>query len=174
MDSLLNGEGYYQEQLANAFQNVADKKENAPEDDWFSSFDELDLFVTGTDVLGKVSRRLDNTGKVIEVKDNHAVFILKHRQGRTNAQPFTPNAREALANLCRITSCFPVAFPVVTVKLEPEKEFNYTDAQIDTHLLKWGKLNNQELPKEKPADGYQLYFVDGGVLDNRLISPCDA
>ena len=168
VNSILDGEGYYQEQLAAAFQSVWKKQSKAPDDDWFSDFNELDLFVTGTDVLGKVSRQFDNTGKLIEVNDHHAVFILKHRKDRKT--PFQPDnnqiSQKALAKLCRITSCFPVAFPVVSVNLEEVDPQN----SVDKKLVEWGNLNNRVKPKEKPENGYQLHFVDGGVLDNRPFS----
>jgi patatin-related protein len=37
-------------------------------------------------------------------------------------------------------------------------------------LVEWGNLNNRAKPKERPENGYQLHFVDGGVLDNRPFS----
>jgi patatin-related protein len=170
VNSILDGEGYYQHELARAFQSVWEKRSPAPVDDWFSDFSELDLFVTGTDVLGKISRQFDNTGKLIEVNDHHAVFILKHRKGRKT--PFQPNDNEipqkALAKLCRITSCFPVAFPVVTVKLEDDS--SNPDREVDKQLVEWGDLDNRVKPNGRPENGYQLHFVDGGVLDNRPFS----
>ena len=168
VNSILDGEGYYQKELTAAFQSVWEKRSKAPDDDWFSDFNELDLFVTGTDVLGKVSRQFDNTGKLIEVNDHHAVFILKHRKDRKT--PFQPEnngiPQKALAKLCRITSCFPVAFPVVSVNLEEVDPQN----SVDKKLVEWGNLNNRVKPKERPKNGYQLHFVDGGVLDNRPFS----
>jgi patatin-related protein len=185
INSFLNGEIYYQNKLTEAFVNVHNKAVQNNADtkntDWFSEFDELDLFVTGTDVIGKVNREFDYTGKLIETKDHRAVFILKHRQGRK--EPFkilTPlgnrtadhtllertevnkeniNAR-ALAKLCRITSCFPVAFPVVTVFTEGSDE-------VDKLLIKWGDLGSRI---KLPGVTNELYFVDGGVLDNRPFS----
>ena len=168
VNSILDGEGYYQKELTTAFQSVWEKRSKAPDDDWFSGFNELDLFVTGTDVLGKVSRQFDNTGNLIEVNDHHAVFILKHRKDRKT--PFQPDnngiPQKALAKLCRITSCFPVAFPVVSVNLEEVDPQN----SVDKKLVEWGNLNNRVKPKERPENGYQLHFVDGGVLDNRPFS----
>lgn len=179
VNSILDGEEYYQKQLAEIFQIAWERQETAPKDDWYSHFEELDLFVTGTDVLGKVNRYFDNTGKVIEVNDHHAFFTLKHREDRKT--PFKPNANKipqrALAKLCRITSCFPVAFPVVSVKLDPKPvpstkhDDKYQDWDIDAELVEWGNLNNRVKPKsEETDDGCQLHFVDGGVLDNRPFS----
>jgi len=173
VESVLNGEGYYQQQLTQAFEKAQSNKTVAPEGEWLSQFRELDLFVTGTDVLGRVYQVFDDTGSVIEIKDHRTVFQLKHRQGRK--EPFNPNidssplnqianpVHQSLAKLCRITSCFPVAFPVVNVSLKG-------DNIIDQKLVEWGKLENRDLPTIPPNGGYQLYFVDGGVLDNRPFS----
>jgi len=163
IDSVLNGEGYYQKQLVKAFERAYQNKHNAPEGEWLSSISELDLFVTGTDIFGRVYKVFDDTGRVIEIKDHHGVFQLKHRQERK--EPFKPDSEthQSLAKLCRITSCFPVAFPVVDVVLQGEDE-------IDKNLAKWGQLENRDLPKSSTNEGYKLYFVDGGVLDNRPFS----
>jgi patatin-related protein len=140
IDSVLNGEGYYQKQLVKAFERAYQNKHNAPEGEWLSSISELDLFVTGTDIFGRVYKVFDDTGRVIEIKDHHGVFQLKHRQERK--EPFKPDSEthQSLAKLCRITSCFPVAFPVVDVVLQGEDE-------IDKNLAKWGQLENRDLPK---------------------------
>ncbi|NEQ13219.1 MAG: DUF3376 domain-containing protein, partial [Moorea sp. SIO3E2] len=116
-ESILDGKGYYQDALAKAFEQGQINKKKAPSDEWVSSFNELDLFVTGTDVIGRVDTVFDDTGRVIDLKDHRTIFHLKHRQGRK--EPFNPNLNpnhstvkdtyQALAKLCRITSCFPVA-----------------------------------------------------------------
>lgn len=172
-NSLLNGEGYYQDRLAEAFEKAWNKRTlNVPaESEWYSPSSELDLFVTGTDTIGRVSRAFDNTGSLIEVKDHRTVFLLKHRQGRKHPfQPLSDN-QQALAKLCRITSCFPVAFPVVTVKLpDPTGNYQCRISEGDRRLAYWGALQNRELPPEPPQEGYRLHFVDGGVLDNRPFS----
>ena len=189
VESLLNGEDYYQSQLAEAFKRTT---EPAPAGECFSESTELDLFVTGTDLLGKVYKAFDNTGQLIEVKDHRTVFLLKYRKDRKN--PFKladPVISQALAKLCRITSCFPIAFPVVTVKLvdriqdrdpeqavkreerrkQKEKDQNYKEYELDECLVEWGALIDRELPPiEKTLQGRQLHFTDGGVLDNRPFS----
>ena len=191
VESLLNGEDYYQSQLAKAFQRTA---EPAPAGECFSKSTELDLFVTGTDLLGKVYKAFDNTGQLIEVKDHRTVFLLKYREGRKHPfQMANPVISQALAKLCRITSCFPIAFPVVTVKLvdraqdrdpetekaaklaerrkQEEKDKQYRDYEADEWLVEWGGLIDRELPPiEKTLQGRQLHFTDGGVLDNRPFS----
>jgi len=173
-ESVLDGQDYYQTALAEAFEKGIYNRTDAPEDEWVSEFNELDLFVTGTDILGQIYQVFDDTGKVIEVKNHRQIFRLKHRQGRH--EPFNPNGGPAdlnrtpeqtyqsLAKLCRITSCFPVAFPVVTVGLKEDTN------EIDQRLIQWGQLENRNLPKQRPSEGYHLHYIDGGVLDNRPFS----
>ena len=179
IDSVLDGEKYYQNQLTNAFQTVWKSHAPASVGEWFSPSSELDLFITGTDLLGKVYKAFDNTGNLIEVKEHRTVFHLKYREDRKHDFKPTENqvSQKALAKLCRITSCFPVAFPVVSVKLKTEdiyatQQYATQDPEyaIDRHLVSWGQLENRELPLDKPPQGYQLHFVDGGVLDNRPFS----
>lgn len=125
------------------------------------------MFITGTDVLGRIYKTFDNTGKVIEIKDNRCVFHLKYREDQDFGDPFSTtdkDTQQALAKLCRITSCFPLAFPVVPVEIK-------SDNKVDNQLQEWGKLlRNRILPQEPPKEGYKIYFVDGGVLDNRPFS----
>ena len=153
--SLLNSEGYYQPRLEDAFRYMP---AYAPEGDGElnSGFDELDLYVTGTDVDGTVSTQFDDAGHPIDVKDHRSVFLLKHRRGRK--EPFSPKAGRlgqpeaevtyrALAKLGRITSCFPAAFAPVFVSKGETAE--------DRLLQLWGRLDKE------------ASFLDGGVLDNK-------
>lgn len=184
--SFFDGVGYYKPKIEQALkERKHDLDEKAPEEDWFSEFGELDLFVTGTDLLGRFYQVFDNTGCVIDVKDHHAIFHLKYREQGDNSFDIEDNTTcKALAKLCQITSCFPVAFPPVTVKLEP------TNSEADKKLIEWGNLKKNRIlsevkPKEDtsrsidkrlqeidddPGEGYRLHFVDGGVLDNRPFS----
>ena len=173
VDSVLNGESYYQDQLVKAFEDAYQNKQAAPANEWLSDINELDLFVTGTDIYGRVHQVFDDTGRVIEIKDHQAVFQIKYRQARR--EPFKPSweTHQSLAKLCRITSCFPVAFPVVDVVLERENEIDNKlqgKNKIDGNLAQWGQLEKRDLPENEPIGGYKLYFVDGGVLDNRPFS----
>jgi patatin-related protein len=174
INSVLDGEGYYQDRLAEAFEQASKKQDTNPEKDaseWFSDSSELDLFVTGTDTLGRVYKAFDNTGCVIEIKDHRTVFLLKYRRDRKHPFQPSPVTQQALAKLCRITSCFPVAFPVVDVKLpNPQLQHDSTIHPVDQRLVRWGQLANRELPVHPPETGYQLHFIDGGVLDNRPFS----
>lgn len=173
IESVLNGEGYYQTQLQDVFEKAYINKRGVPQGEWVSDFNELDLFVTGTDILGQIYKAFDETGCVIEIKNHRAVFQLKHRRGRkepfnpkwesTSLQSINEDTYQALAKLCRITSCFPIAFPVVEVDLKENQAVEQT-------LVEWGQLDKRELAEHLPTQEYKLYFVDGGVLDNRPFS----
>ncbi len=174
VESIFDGEGYYQNHLKSAFDKAQNNQVNAPKDEWLSEFNELDLFVTGTDVSGRVYKVFDDTGSVIEIKDHHTLFHLKYRQGRK--EPFnakndrdsliqltSEQTHQALAKLCRITSCFPLAFSAIDVELKGNNP-------VEQKLVEWGQLDKRELPDKLPQNGYYIYFVDGGVLDNRPFS----
>ncbi|MEB3323183.1 MAG: patatin-like protein, partial [Synechococcaceae cyanobacterium] len=162
-NSLFSGE-YYQEELEKAF---TESSTRALEGEWFSSFKELDLFITATDLDGSVHQVPDNAGSVIDIKSHRSVFHLAHRrdQGDYLDNPFLPGktTRRTLAKLARITSCFPVAFPVVGVEFDP-LESN----EVDSRLVRWGRLWDRVVGQgEGPRT---LSFVDGGVLSNRPFS----
>lgn len=76
--SLLDGEGYYQQRLEEAFTDLKDWHSDAEEP---SELNELDLFITGTDFHGSVYTRFDDTGRAITVKDHRSLFQLKYRRG---------------------------------------------------------------------------------------------
>jgi patatin-related protein len=149
--SLLDSEGYYQDRLQEAFATLPDYVPEQGEDN--SQFDELDLFVTGTDVDGSLRTQFDHAGHPVDVKDHRTVFLLKHRLGRKEpfaAKPGSGTTHEALAKLARITSCFPAAFAPVLVTRPAAG-----DDKADALLQEWGAL------------GKEACFLDGGVLDNK-------
>ena len=160
--SLLDGEGYYQQKLEAAFTDLGAWQSSSEQP---SELNELDLFITGTDFHGFVYTRFDGTGRPITVKDHRTLFQLKFRRGRYNdfapsGAPDNVSAEELhgqLAKLARITSCFPVAFPPVRV------------AKEDRLISKWGQLSRKPL---MPGETEQTprYFLDGGVLDNKPFS----
>jgi hypothetical protein len=159
--SILDSEGYYQPNLEKVFASMERYVPEPYEDN--STLSELDLFVTGTDVDGNVYTLFDDAGHPIDVKDHRSVFLLSHRKGRAGKEPFNTSAEktvsgersptiQALAKLCRLTSCFPGAFAPVSVS-RPESE-----RLADDKLQKWGNL------------GKAATFLDGGVLNNKPFS----
>lgn len=150
--SLLDSEGFYQTRLEEAFRRMPDCPPLTDADKDFNTLvQELDLFVTGTDVDGNIFTVFDDAGHPIDVKDHRSVFLLKHRLGRK--EPFTPSpvTFQALAKLARITSCFPAAFAPVQVTNPKNTDEDSADALLQT----WGKLNKEAT------------FLDGGVIDNK-------
>jgi patatin-related protein len=155
--SVLDSEGYYQPHIEAAFARLGPA---APERHGYASpIKELDLFVTATNVDGRVSTQFDDAGHTIEVKNHRQVFLLKHRAGRR--EPFRTSRAgggdqetrvtfRALAKLARATSAFPAAFAPVGVGACPEP----IDA-VDAKLREWGQLERE------------AFFLDGGVLDNK-------
>ena len=152
--SLLDSEGYYQTELEHAFR-MLDSTPASGESP--SILKELDLFVTGTDVDGRIYKRVDDAGHVVEVKDYRAVFQLKYRRGRKSNFDASRNPAvvTALSKLARITSCFPGAFAPVFVS-HSNIDGKSPDRMSANELLQyWGSL---------PA---ATYLIDGGVIDNK-------
>lgn len=152
--SLLDSEGYYQTELEHAFR-MLDGTPAAGESP--SVLKELDLFVTGTDVDGRIYKRVDDAGHVVEVKDYRAVFQLKYRRGRKSNFDSSQNPAviTALSKLGRITSCFPGAFAPVFVS-HSNIEGKSPDRMSANELLQyWGDLQAS------------TYLIDGGVIDNK-------
>jgi patatin-related protein len=163
--SVLEGEPGYQTKVEGGFLRTEPIRGT---DDAPSPVDELDLFVTGTDVNGVLRTVFDDAGHPIDVKDHRAVFLLKHRAGRRH--PFSstelPGGRGgnadtvgALAKLARLTSCFPVAF-------EPVKVVTHgAGGGRDAWLAEWGGLATRG--DSAVPDQTATHFLDGGVLDNK-------
>jgi patatin-related protein len=154
--SVLDGD-HYQACLEKALAEMPEIIHDQPE--YVSQSQELDLFVTGTDVHGRIYTTFDELGNPIEVKDHRTLFLLKHRAGRK--EPFAVKeqragrseipdiTRRSLAKLSRITSTFPAAFPPVHVAGEGSAD------KVDANLHLWGWFDGE------------AYFLDGGVLDNK-------
>src|SRR5262245_43464069 len=152
--SVLDSQGFYQTKLEDAFRRMDAAAVDASGTPFTPSSSEIDLFVTGTDVHGRVWTEFDDQGHPIDLKDHRALFVLSYRPDRKNE--FDRSYGPALAKLARITSCFPVAFEPVHVDYSGRRP-NKTP-QTDDHLQRWGQLT------------HEAYFLDGGVLDNKPFS----
>jgi predicted acylesterase/phospholipase RssA len=152
VSSVLDSRGYYHDSLTDAFQTIDDHPFGEPYES------EIDLFVTGTDVHGRVFTEFDDQGNPIDVKEHRSVFMLSYRPERKNE--FKREDIDALAKLCRITSCFPVAFEPVHVcdPGAPPADWSSKDIATDETLRRWGKLT------------HDAFFLDGGLLDNKPFS----
>ncbi len=147
--SVLDSENYYEPKLRAAFASMPPIGPPArlPFTESPSHFDELDLFVTGTNVDGDHYTRFDDAGHPIDVKEHRGVFLLKHRHDRKPVFEPADATHAALARLSRVTSCFPGAFAPVKVAAEGDA--------ADALLRTWGRIDRD------------TWFLDGGVLDNK-------
>jgi patatin-related protein len=160
--SLLDSEERHLPLLEQAVRDLAaDNFVPDPHDDP-SDVTRIDLFVTGTDVGGRVDSRRDQTGAEISLKDHRAVFQLKFRDYHPNdlAPDFTryddpalaeDSHQRAIARLANITSCFPAAFTPVLVRAKDSCPRD----PVDRWLKRWGALE------------HDAYYIDGGTLNNR-------
>ena len=169
-DSSFNNEDFYQYQLLTELAKSIENKLPRPPQEWLSTTKELDLFIAGTDYIGRADQKSSPTAIPLARMDYHALFHLKHRQGRK--EPFNPYFRDpelprtaidterALVKLCRITAGFPAIFPLVEVDLRNQQNF------VDRQLVLWGKLDRNYISGLSPERDSKLYFLDGGLLDN--------
>jgi len=173
--SLFDSKGKYQSYLQGAFDTASPQKSRIPDEtrkaELVSNFKEMDVFIAGSDVEGRVFTTFDDLGATIDVKDHRVIFQLKHRKGRK--EPFNPDFEsqdqpragkeityESLAKLARLTSCFPAAFEPVQVEWTDKKP---DLPSADGRLQQWGTLQRDAFFQA----GKYKYFVDGGVLNNK-------
>jgi patatin-related protein len=155
-NSILNSTGYYQPCLEAAYKQMGKYTAPPREVNSCSPCSELDVFVTGTNVEGRIYTVFDADGHPIDIKDHREVFVLSYREGRKNE--FDPENYTDLSTLSRLTSCFPVAFEPVPV------------TQADKLLVRWGHLPGCDSFEAKPPEPYKFYFLDGAVLNNKPFS----
>jgi patatin-related protein len=152
-NSILNSIGYYQPQLEEAYTAIRNQRYYPQPGDLVSPINELDVFVTGTNVYGHVYTEFDDFGHAIDVKDHRTVFHLRKRI----ENDFT-KVPAAYAKLSRITSAFPVAF-------EPVEVNGGSGDPADQALVEWGHLPRAPIGKEG-----SIFFLDGGILNNKPFS----
>jgi predicted acylesterase/phospholipase RssA len=148
----------YELELEQALQKISDTAD--PKRTNGSRVRELDVFLTGTDLAGRVWTELDGRQKQVDVKDHRVVFHLKHRDGRKSAfvsDDQDEARKKGLAAIARVTSAFPVAFHPVRYRADGkhEGETLYQDLMRQTIRGQWKD---------------ERHFIDGGVLDNKPFS----
>lgn len=104
----------------------------------------LDLFVTATNLYGRLINSRDELNKTIQTKSYRKVFHRKLRTREYQQNDFTCGHNATLAKMCRATSAFPLA--IAPLVADP------------------GHLKGVD-----PEDGEdrRLYLADGGILDNK-------
>ncbi len=117
----------------------------------------LELFVTTTDFYGYDRDLIIGDPPLIHDHSHRHVLAFRHGDGDDHfSKAFNP----ALAFSARATSCFPGAFPPVSLELFGSYlEDDGADLSSLEPFFRLYKLSN--------AEPGQTYFVDGGVLDNR-------
>ncbi len=158
--SPLDGEGYYQDRLEEAFRSILTP---SPKQD--VSPGEIDVFITGTNLEGVLTRSWDSLGTRIEDKTHRTVFHLQHRPGRkvlglghVNTETEHSLSLQAcvLASIARITSTFPVAFPPFSLEQLPQDRREKVKEALER--------------TSRTGPAHHVY-VDGGVLDNKPFGP---
>jgi predicted acylesterase/phospholipase RssA len=177
--SLLRGNTYYLTQLRRAFRKIC---RHHAED--YEAPQEIDVFVTGTDLAGAECSFVDAFGKDVAARTHRLVFHLQHREGRKQlgyvvqeqnhssqrAQATTPEEQalqaDILASVARVTSSFPGAFPPFTVKEFHDNPVERPEVTDTAERVRYalGRLCGRDLSHDPP-------LIDGGVLDNRPFGP---
>lgn len=104
----------------------------------------LDLFVTATNLYGRLLDYHDFLGSNIQTKDYRRVFHRKLRTREYHQNDFAAEHNATLAKLCRATSSFPIAIaPLVATS---------------------GELTGVSWEE---GEDVTLYLADGGILDNK-------
>ncbi len=172
--SLLNSRRMYLK-LLKAFQGMEKTRESSPEFD-SPHVDELDLFITTTDIEGLLlPLRLADT--VVYERRHRNVFHFKYEtpQGtgvEHNRNDFLANNDPFLAFAARCTSSFPFAFePMrfcdIDEVLDRFPEYNKKfRADNDEGWKRFFKANADPLSR-KPIDFNARSYHDGGALDNK-------
>jgi patatin-related protein len=117
----------------------------------------LELFVTTTDFYGYDRDLMIGDPKLIHDHSHRHVLAFRYGDGDDH---FSKAFNAALAFSARATSCFPGAFPPVSLDLFAS--YLKDDGADLSSLEPFFRLY-----KLSHAEPGQTYFVDGGVLDNR-------
>ena len=136
--------------------------------------DELDLFVTATDING-VSLPLKLSDKVVYERRHRRDFHFSYRTTAVadeERNDFRPDNNPFLAFTARCTSSFPFAFEPMCLR-----DIDAVCRQIPYYPeSKFGSSRNpwKQFAKDLPAEGDMAlpnrFFGDGGYLDNRPFS----
>jgi predicted acylesterase/phospholipase RssA len=176
-ESLLKGKEYYLKELRAAFLDICNGGPNSSENQ-ANCPKEMDLFITGTDMVGEVRERLDALDSKIPTKQHRTIFHLKHRSGRRRlglpngaSNTSTQQQADILAAVARITSSFPFAFPPFTVE-EFDEDADAMAAAL--YALATTGQRTRDLRGRQPSNAKKFgckAFMDGGVLDNKPFTP---
>lgn len=192
--SLLSGQRIYLE-LVRAMEGMDTDKNNPPLDSGRSpNVEELDLFVTATDIEGQVINLQLSDKSVTELRHRNLFHFtyttLDEDSGRPASNDFIRKNNPFLAFAARCTSSHPAAFNTMSLGdigpvLQSSKEFS--EIPNDPDYKEWQKFyadylrpqlskeqddeESKEAHKKLVNDFLKRNFNDGGVLDNQPFGP---
>jgi patatin-related protein len=147
----------------------------------FSLADELDLFVTVTDLKG-TPQPLRLSDKLVYERRHRNVFHFQHVGGEQASRAgvgeshFVPPNNPFLAFAARCTSAFPFAFePMCLTDIEPVRA-TFADyrsgGRWHASADAWRRFfrESADPDSDTPVDFDQRIFADGGYLDNKPFS----
>ena len=178
--SLLNSRRMFRK-LLDAFQGMETPESQAHQDDVTASpfVDELDLFVTTTDITGlKLPLKLSD--KIIWERRYRNVFHFLYASKFASGDPrndFEPWNNPMLAYASRCTSSFPFAFePMTLADVTEAPQYQNNSALFDEDKKEWLPFFKDYLrlggpPAQAGQDAFVTRaFGDGGYLDNKPFS----
>ncbi len=164
-----------------------DKKRTASPKGTSPLVDELDLFITATDMQGRVLQ-LRLADKVVSEYRHRNVFRFRYRNARASGieqSDFGPEYNAFLAFVARATSAHQAAFSPINLndvtpileKYPMKKEYSAAEKALrdfySDYLLQLSANEDGCKPPDQDelAEAFRkLWFVDGGTLDNKPFS----
>lgn len=166
--SLLNSDRMYLE-LLGAFTDMDFPKSESPGPRQ-ELVEELDLYVTTTDIRGQVVPLRTSDRLVYERRYKYAFHLQYARaEGKdTEAKnDFTLENNPFLAFIGRCTSSFPFAFEPMRLAKVEELVPRFTRHRYDASLDQWSKFFRNFKETGKQGEIKERAFGDGGYLDNK-------
>lgn len=172
-ESLLNSSRMYLK-LLRAFDEMEDSNETGDTPPFSPYVNELDLFVTTTDLHGlELPIRFAN-GATIEPRYRNVFHFLYQSERLDPHSDFLYDIDPFLAFACRCTSAFPIAFkPMMLSDVDTLVASFSRYAKLRSDNEKWKAFYQEYLPSPGggPAPGSLAFkdrpFADGGALDNK-------
>lgn len=178
--SLLNSQRMYAK-LLEALDGMDEESEASPERSRAPLVDELDLFVTVTDLQG-VPQPIRLADKLVYERRHRNVFHVKHSAATATTSTsgegtsFAPDQNPFLAFASRCTSAFPFAFEPMRLKdieavLRARPRYA-RDARKYAQAEHWQRFFREHADPQTgtPIDFTTRVFADGGYLDNKPFS----
>jgi patatin-related protein len=166
--SLINSERMYGLLL----ETLSAMNQDAPPSPAGTAFaDNIDLFITATDLAGR-DAPIQLAGQRINERIHKSVFHFEYvapQDGGDDQNEFTSDFDPMLAFAARCTSSFPVAFePMAFHRIEGQVKRSRPELKFDDLVGRYAKF----FPRyDANDDSFQTrLFADGGYLDNRPFS----